>query len=190
MVGASPLFVQKVRTENPEKKIEIWFQDEVRIGQQGTLTDVWAPKGSRPTAVKQTEYDWVYIFGAVNPVNGKSSAVITPTVNTDYMNHHLRFISEEAGKDVHVVLVLDQAGWHIAKQLVVPKNISLLHLPAYSPELNPIERLWAYMKSHYLSNRIYKNYEEIFNAGTVAWNNITSEMFCSICNTEWIKHEN
>lgn len=131
----------------------------------------------------------MYIFGAVNPVNGKSSAVITPTVNTDYMNHHLRFISEEAGPDVHVILVLDQAGWHIAKQLVVPENISLLHLPAYSPELNPIERLWAYMKSHYLSNRVYKNYEEIFDAGAVAWNNITPEMFCSICNTTWIKRE-
>ncbi len=55
-------------------------------------------KGSRPTAVKQTEYEWVYIFGAVNPVNGKSSAMIAPTVNTDYMNHHLRFISQEAGE--------------------------------------------------------------------------------------------
>ena len=154
------------------------------------MTNIWDPKGSRPTAVKQTEYDWVYIFGAVNPVNGKSSAVITPTVNTDYMNHHLRFISEEAGKDVHIVLVLDQAGWHIAKQLVVPENITMLYLPAYSPELNPIERLWAYIKSHYLSNRIYKNYEEIFNAGATAWNSITSEMFCSICNVTWLKHEN
>ena len=137
VAGRSPLFVQKVRTENPGKEIEIWFQDEVRIGQQGTLTNVWAPKGTRPTAVKQTEYDWVYIFGAVNPVNGKSSALITPTANTDYMNHHLRFISEEAGKNVHVILVLDQAGWHIAKALEVPMNVTLLHLPPYSPELNP-----------------------------------------------------
>lgn len=162
----------------------------MRIGQQGTLTNVWALKGSRPTAVKQTEYDWVYIFGAVNPVNGKSSAVITPTVNTDYMNHHLRFISEEVGKDVHVVLVMDQAGWHIAKQLVVPENITILYLPPYSPELNPIERLWAYMKSHYLSNRVYKNYKEIFDAGVTAWNYITPEMFCSICNATWITPEN
>ena len=79
------------------------------------------------------------------------------------MNHHLRFISEQAGQDVHVVVVLDQAGWHIAKALQVPENITLLHLPPYSPELNPIERLWAYIKSHYLSNRVYKDYEELFD---------------------------
>jgi len=106
------------------------------------------------------------------------------------MNHHLRFISEDAGKDVHVVLVLDQAGWHIAKALQVPENITLLHLPSYSPELNPIERLWAYIKSHYLSNQIYKNYEELFDVAKNAWNRISPDQFSSICNASWVKHEN
>lgn len=173
-----------MQKENPQKQLEIWFQDEVRIGQQGTLANVWAAKGSRPTVVRQTEYDWVYIFGAVNPHTGKSSALITPTVNTQYMNHHLKHISEEAGADSHVVLVLNQAGWHIAKALVVPENITLFHLPPYSPELNPVERLWAYMKSHYLSNRIFKNYNDIFNAAKTSWNRITKEMFMTICRDE------
>lgn len=102
------------------------------------------------------------------------------------MNHHLRFISEEAESDVHVVLVLDQAGWHIAKDLQVPSNITLLHLPPYSPELNPIERLWAYMKRHYLSNRVYENYDEIFNVAKWAWNKIEPDRFSSICNIGWI----
>lgn len=154
------------------------------------LTNVWAEKGSRPSAVKQTQYEWIYVFGAVNPANGKSSALLAPTVNTDYMNHHLRFISEQAGQDVHVVLVLDQAGWHIAKALQVPENITLLHLPPYSPELNPIERLWAYIKSHYLSNRVYKDYEELFDVTKNAWNKISPDRFRSICNASWVKHEN
>ncbi len=64
----------------------------------------------RPTAVKQTEYEWVYLFGAVNPVTGASSAMLAPTVNTDSMNEHLRFISEQVGVDAHAVLVLDGAG--------------------------------------------------------------------------------
>ncbi len=154
------------------------------------LAKVWADKGSRPIAIKQTEYKWVYILGAVNPANGKSSALVSPTVNTDYMNHHLRFISEEAGSDVHVVLVLDQAGWHIAKDLQVPSNITLFHLPPYSPELNPIERLWAYMKRHYFGNRVYENYDEIFNVAKWAWNKFEPDRFRSICNTGWItKHE-
>jgi hypothetical protein len=65
---------------------------------------------SRPTTVKQTEYEGVYLFGAVNPVAADSSTLLALTVNTEYMNHHLRFIRERVGPDVHVVLVLDQAG--------------------------------------------------------------------------------
>jgi len=103
------------------------------------------------------------------------------------MNHHLKFISDELDDNVHVVLVLDQAGWHIAKDLQVPSNITLLYLPPYSPELNPIERLWAYMKSHYLSNRAYANYKEIFDAAATAWNKIRKSQFRSICNVSWIQ---
>ncbi len=77
----------------------------------------------------------MYLFGAVNPITGESSALLAPTVNTEYMNHHLRFLSERAGADVQVILVLDRAGWHVAKALEVPTNITLLYLPPYSPEL-------------------------------------------------------
>ncbi len=154
------------------------------------MTRCWARKGSRPTAVKQTEYEWVYLFGAVNPLTGESSALLAPTVNTAYMNHHLRFISEAVAADVHVVLVLDRAGWHLAKALEVPSNITLLPLPPYSPELNPVERLWAYLKSHYLSNRAYQDYDDLFDACGQAWNQLTPQQLCSICCTQWILHEN
>lgn len=103
-------FVQAAAEQHPGQSIEVWFQDEARIGQQGTLTRCWGLTGSRPTAVQQTEYEWVYLFGAVNPLTGASSALLAPTVNTEYMNHHLRFISEQAGVGVHVILVLDGAG--------------------------------------------------------------------------------
>jgi transposase len=159
------------------------------MGQQGTLTHVWAEKGSRPTVIKQTEYEWCYLFGAVNPATGTSSAMLAPTVNTDYMNAHLRFISEEAGPDCHVVLVLDQAGWHVAKALKVPDNITLLHLPPYSPELNPIERLWAYLKSHYLSNRVFVDYDDLFAECRNAWNQLDESQLKSITETTWSTHE-
>lgn len=77
-----PLFVRHTQRKHPGKQVEVWFQDEARFGQQGTLTHVWAQKGSRPTAIKQTEYEWVYLFAAVNPVTGDSSAMLAPTVNT------------------------------------------------------------------------------------------------------------
>jgi transposase len=136
--------------------------------------------------VQQTEYEWVYLFGAVNPRTGASSALLAPTVNTEYMNHHLRFIGEQAGADVHVILVLDRAGWHVAKALEVPANMTLLYLPPYSPELNPVERLWAYLRSHYLSNRIYQDYNDLLEASGRAWNQLTPARLCSICHTEWL----
>jgi transposase len=132
----------------------------------------------------------VYLFGAVNPRTGESSALLAPTVNTEYMNHHLRFISEQAGADVHVILVLDGAGWHVAKALQVPSNMTLLHLPPYSPELNPVERLWAYLRSHYLSNRVYRDYDDLLTASGIAWNHLTPECLRSICHAEWIPRTN
>ena len=150
---------------------------------------MWGPRGSRPTAVKQTEYEWVYLFAAINPQTGQSSALLAPTVNTEYMNAHLEFISKAAGDDRHVVLVLDQAGWHVAQSLKVPKNITLLHLPPYSPELNPVERVWAYLKSHYLSNRAFTDYDHLFAAAGTAWNMLTELELQSICHTHWLTHE-
>ena len=190
MGRAGPPFIQKHTEAHPKQKVEVWFQDDARIGQQGTLTRRWGLRGSRPTTVQQTEYEWVYLFGAVNPITGASSALVTPTVNTEYMNHHLRFISEQAGADVQVILVLDRAGWHVAKALKAPSNVTLLHLPAYSPELNPVERLWAYLRSHYLSNRVYKDYNHLLAASGQAWRQLTPEQLCSICRTQWIPPTN
>lgn len=189
MARTGPPFVQKIRERHPDKQLEVWFQDEARLGQQGTLTSVWSERGSRPSAVKQTEYEWCYLFAAVNPVTGASSAIVAPTVNTSYMNEHLRFISREAGPDKHVVLVLDQAGWHVAKALKVPRNIVLLHLPSYSPELNPIERIWAYLRSHYLSNRVYADYNHLFEQTSAAWNRLDEQRLMSITHTSWLTHE-
>jgi hypothetical protein len=109
--------------------VQVWFQDEARIGQQGTLTTVWAETGSRPAAVKQTRYDWLYLLGAACPATGDSSALIAPSVNTASMNQHMEFISQRAGEGRHVVLVLDNAGWHVARGLEVPANLTLLYLP-------------------------------------------------------------
>jgi transposase len=132
----------------------------------------------------------VYVFGAVNPRTGESSALLAPLANTEYMNHHLRFISERAGPDVQVILVLDRAGWHQAKALQVPENITRLYLLPYSPELNPVERLWAYLRSHYRSNRAYRDYDELFTACGDAWNQLTPEQLCSICRIRWMPRTN
>jgi len=104
------------------------------------------------------------------------------------MNEHLRLLGEQVGPRRHVILVLDQAGWHVAKALGIPDNITLLHLPPYSPELNPVERLWAYLKSHYLSNRIFIDYDDLFAAVRTAWLQLGEPRLQSLTRTAWITH--
>ena len=185
-----PLFIKEVKAEHPQQHVAVWFQDEARIGQQGTLTRVWGERGGRPHAVRQTEYQWAYVFGAVDPLSGKSSALVAPSVNTELMSVHLRMIAEEAGPDTHVVLVLDGAGWHKAKDLVVPTNMTLLFLPPYSPELMPMERVWAWMRQHDLSNRVFIDAAEIDRACAENWNKLTPQRLQSLTATRWLTHEN
>lgn len=163
------------------------MQDEARIGQQGTLTRVWARTGSRPSAVRQTEYEWVYLWAAVEPATGASVAMITPTVDTALMRQFLAGLSGTLAPDEHAVLVLDNAGWHVAKALEVPANLTLLFLPPYSPELNPAERLWAWLRSHQLANRVYADYQELLNATDRAWLTLDPETIKSVCKCPWIE---
>lgn len=179
-----------MREKHPDKRVEVWLQDEMRFGLQGTTTTVWGETGSRPKVIRQTEYQWCYVFGAVNPRSGNSSALVAPSVNTELMNRHLAFIAEEAGPPgagVHVVLVLDQAGWHRSKKLVVPESMTLLYLPPYSPELNAIEKLWGYVRSHYTSNRLYRDYEHLFEAASETCRQIGEDRIKSVCRTTWIE---
>ena len=166
--------------------------DEARFGQQGTLTTSWARTGSRPTAVKQTEYDWVYLYGAVCPATGESVGMIGGSVGITWMNLHLKWISEHVrqgpgGDLVRVVLILDRAGWHTSPRLKVPENITLLHQPSYSPELNPVENLWHWLRSHNLSNRVYRDTDHLYVAAAQAWNTLTPERIKTVCATPYME---
>lgn len=155
--------------------------DEARFGQQGTTTNVWARTGSRPTAIRQTRYEWCYLYAAVEPATGESAALIAPNADTGTMNQFLKILDAERKPGERIVLILDGAGWHKGKGLILPEGITTLLLPAYSPELNPTENLWHYMRSHYLANRAYDNYDALFDAGTEAYRRLTPEMIKTIC---------
>lgn len=169
--------------------MRVFFMDEARFGQQGTTTRMWARTGSRPTAVKQTRYEWVYLYAAVEPATGASVALQAPNINTGTMNVFLKMLAADLGPRDHAVLIMDQAGWHKARKLVVPDNITILYLPPYSPELNPVERLWAYMRSHYLSNRAYDGYDHLLDASAQAWQQLTPELLRSVCACPYLERE-
>ena len=160
--------------------------DEARFGQQGTTTRVWARTNSRPTALRQTRYEWVYLYAAVEPATGESVALLAPQVNTETFNVFLQMVSAALQPHEQAVLILDQAGWHQSRGVRWPEGVTALPLPPYSPELNPVENLWHYLRSHHLANRAYRDYDHLLDAGTQAYRTLTREVLKSVCRCDYI----
>ena len=148
----------------------MWFQDEARVGQKGGHTYVWAPIGTRPPMVRDNRHDSVHLFGAICPARCVGAAIIMPAVNTEAMVEHLREISAMVAPGAHALVVCDGAGWHQpGERLSLPDNISLLRLPPYAPELNPMEIVWAYLRSNKLASLVWDTYDDILAACAQAW---------------------
>jgi len=165
-------------------------KDEARIGQKNSLTRVWGQTGSRPAAPKDLCFASVYVFGAVCPSEGKAAALIMPIFNTAAMNHHLSEISSQVAADAHAVVILDGASWYKSHGLVVPSNLTLLALPPYSPELNPVERIWHYLRSHWLANSVFRSLADIMDACEMAWNRFATNnsLVRSLCAVAWAQN--
>lgn len=118
----------------------------------------------------------VHLFGAICPARGICAAIIMSAVNTEAMNHHLKEISTQVATGAHALLVCDGAGWHQPGQrLIVPANITLMPLPPYAPELNPMENVWDYLRGNKLSARVWDSYDAIMAACVEAWNFIAND---------------
>jgi transposase len=176
-----PEVLASVQKDNPGKKIRLFFQDETRFGMKGILTRQWSPIGERPWRERQVEYQNAWIFGAVEPSTGAHHGLVTTHAATDFMQLFLDSFALGIAQDEHVVLVVDNAGWHVTGHLRVPDNITLHFLPPYSPDLNPAERLWLFIKSNYLCNMVFETLEEIMDAGLRAWSKLTDETCRSVC---------
>ncbi len=142
--------------------MELWSSDEHRIGLKPILRRVWGKKGSKVTALVKQRYQWMYVYGFVEPESGRTSWLLMPTVNVEAFELVLSAFAQEhhLGPDKHVVLVLDQAGWHKSSRLVIPEGLHLLFLPSHSPELQPAERLWP-LSNEPLVNRVFASLDEL-----------------------------
>ena len=162
------------------------------MGQKGTVTYVWARCGTRPRAVQDTRYKWTYLFGALCPERAVGAGLVMPRANIGAMNLHLAEISKVVAPGAHAILVLDGAGWHVSKKVIVPHNISLLKLPPYSPELNPIENVWAYLRGTKLAHRLFNTYDDIVSACCEAWNSFIADpkTIKSVTTREWATCQN
>jgi hypothetical protein len=157
------------------------------VGQQGTLTRIWAKRGTRPRAVRDTRYKWAYIFGAVCPDRATAAGLVLPFADTEAMNLHLVEIARAVAPGAHAILVLDGAGWHASKDLIVPDNVTLLILPPYAPELNPVENVWQYLRSNKLAITVFDSYADIVDKCCTAWNFFANDTAAvtSITTRQW-----
>src|SRR5260370_27261949 len=159
----------------------------MRVGQKNKLTYRWATKGSRPRAVHDQRTQSTYVFGAVCPTRGAGAALVLPACNTEAMQLRLNEIATKVTPGAHAVVVLDQAGWHKSQALKDPSNISLLPLPPRSPELNPQENIWQFMRQNWLSNRTFKSFDDIVDYCCYAWNTLIDQPWkiMSIAQRDW-----
>lgn len=147
----------------------------MRVGQKTHRTRVWARTGTRPRQLADLRTGCVYLYGAICPERGAGAAMVMQRADTQGMQLHLDEIAANITPGAHALLVLDQAGWHTSGKLEIPSNITLLPLPPRSPELNPAENVWEYLRQRWLSNRIFKTYDDILDAVCDAWNRLIAD---------------
>jgi transposase len=142
--------------------VEVWCEDEQRVGLLPLERRVWSPVGQRPLAMVRPRYQWLYVWGFVEPSSGRTWWLLLPSVNTVVCNLALQEFAQamELGPHKRVVLLLDGAGWHCGEQLVVPEGLHLVVLPPSSPELQPAERLWP-LTNEALANRCFADLDEL-----------------------------
>jgi len=168
-------------------QVDVWFQDEARVGQRGTLTRTWALKGTRPRLKRQQQFEYAYIFGSVCAKSDKAIGLIVPSVNTHAMQLHLDQIAAETPSGRHAILVLDRAAWHTTKRLNTHQKITLIYLPPASPELNPTEQVWRQLREDSLANRSFADYEDISVCACNAWNQFVGQpgAIKKLCTRSW-----
>lgn len=150
-----------MKQAHPTEVVELWTQDEARLGLKPVTRRVWAPKGERPTAQVRPAYEWLWLFAAVHPASGRVFWLVLPYLNAELMQRFLdAFAREHAPAGKRLVMVLDGASAHRARSLQVPERLTLVSLPAYTPELNPTERLWPVVKEG-IANRSFETLDEL-----------------------------
>jgi transposase len=140
--------VKRLQKANKGKRVEVWFEDESRLGLKPISRRVWSLKGHRPQSCGRTRYAWLYVYTFVRSKTGQSFSILLPRVKAERMGQALAAFVAHAdpqGKKV-LVLVVDNAGWHVAKRLVVPPNVVVHLLPPCTPELQPVESVWPLVR--------------------------------------------
>jgi DDE superfamily endonuclease len=167
----------------------VWVQDETRVGQKGKVVRRWAEKGSSPRALVHGGFKSAWLFGAFCPERDTGVSIVVETVCAEAMSAHLALILQAVLPGHHAAVLVDGAGFHAtATDLVVPPNITLVTLPAHSPELSPPEGVWRFLKGGPLAHRLYRNVDQIMDKCCAAWRSLVNEpgRIRSLCSYAWL----
>ena len=153
---------KRIQQQHPLAAVEVWGMDEHRLGLKPIIRRVWVGYGEQPIANVNWRYQWLWLYGFVHPSTGETYFWILPKVNLELFNLVLEDFAREfkVGKDKHIILTIDQAGWHTSKQVQVPEGLHLEFMPSHSPELQPAERLWPLVNEP-IANRSFQNLDEL-----------------------------
>jgi transposase len=164
------------------------FEDEARFGRISDPRRCWAPPGVRPDVSTQFVREYEYAFAAVSPQDGLLDTLVLPTVNTEAMSIFLAEVSRRHATEF-IVMVLDGAGWHKARRLLVPVNMRLLFLPPWSPQLNPVEHVWKEGREKWLANRVFDSLSAVEEQLMTALKTLAedSPRVASLTGFEWIR---
>jgi len=170
--------------------VEVYFFDEHRVGLKPILRKVWSPVGERPVAVVEHRYEWLYVYGFVNPRTGETSWYLIPRVNTDWFNVVLEAFATEVGatEEKVMLLMMDNAGWHKSQKLQCPPGIEIDFLPPYSPELQPAEKLWCLVDEPLINERCstIEKLEEVLSTRCCVLSEMREEIR-SLTHFHWLK---
>jgi len=140
--------------------VVVFFEDEARFGRISREMRCWVTRKMVPTVARQMVREYIYAYSALSPQTGDCYSMIAPCCNTEAMNCFLQQLGTHYSK-YRIVLILDKAGWHTSCGLELPNNLHLMHLPPYSPELNPVELLWREIRRKYFHNRIFNSLDDV-----------------------------
>jgi transposase len=177
--------LDRIKSLEIDKANSIYFFDEARFGLQSSLCRRWAKRGSECTVKVKQGYQNFYVYSSVASKTGAQFSLLLPFVNTEMMQIYLDEFSKSLGSE-NAILIMDQAGWHKSKDLVVPSNIDIWFLPSYSPELNPVERLWKHIKRNTLHNRLYESLKQLEKAVIDYFDLIDCQLLTKLCACSYI----
>lgn len=166
-------------------KIRLFFMDEASFGRISEPSYCWCPDGVRPIVPCHRVREYVYAFGAVDPISGDDYFIIAPNCNTAWTSEFLKSLSAEFPDDFLLVCT-DSASWHKSKNLTIPDSMHLHFLPPYTPEMNPIEQIWKEARKDGFKNVLFNSLNDVIDKLSLTLNSFSNELVQSVCGREWI----